>query len=243
MYLSIKGEIKVLGSRADPNSSARFFKTSKDDYAAHDVFLGIPVPELRKLSKEFKDADFDMLKKLLDSSINEERQLALLILVEQYKKSYKEDNINKNKIYEFYLVNIDRVNNWNLVDSSAHYIIGAHIWNQHIDDKILFTLLASDNLWLKRIAIVATWYLIKNNVFVNILEITKILLSNENNKNIHDLLQKAAGWMLREMGKRNISVLLDFLNQYAHKMPRTMLRYSLEKLSEEQKNFFMNKKV
>lgn len=241
MYLTIKEKIKVLGSISDPNSSARFFKTNKDEYAAHDVFLGIPVPELRKLAKEFKDADFDTLKKLLDSSSNEERQLGLFILVDQYQKS-SNDHDKKNKIYEFYFKNIDRVNNWNLVDSSAHYIIGAHIWNKHIDDKILFTLLNSDNLWLKRIAIVATWYLIKNNDFNHLLEISKILLSNENNKNIHDLLQKATGWMLREMGKRDKNALLDFLNQSAHKMPRTMLRYSIEKLSEEQRKIFMNKK-
>lgn len=238
MYLNIKEKIKVLASISDPNNSARFFKTNKEGYAAHDVFLGITVPELRKLSKEFNGADFDIVKKLLESSINEERQLALFIVVEQYQKSSK-DNNKKNEIYEFYLNNIDRVNNWNLVDSSAHYIIGAHIWNNHTDSEILFKLLNSDNLWLKRIAIVATWYLIKNDNFDHILEISKILLD----KNIHDLLQKATGWMLREMGKRDKNILLDFLNQYAHKMPRTMLRYSIEKLSEDQRKFFLNKKV
>lgn len=211
------------------NQATRFFKIGAGEYSAHDFFMGITVPTLRKIVKQYADIDCNVLQKLLDSRFNEERLLGLLILVSQYKKANEEE---KERIYIFYLDNLDRINNWNLVDASAHLIIGAYLWNR--DRQVLDKLALSSNLWHRRIAIVSTWYFIKNDHTDCTFHIAKTLLFDK-----EDLIHKATGWMLREAGKVNVDGLIDFLETYKKQIPRTMLRYSLEKFDQTQKDYFM----
>ena len=166
---------------------------------------------------------------LITSQINEERLLALLILVDQYEKSNEED---RETFYRFYIQHLRHINNWNLVDASAHRLLGAHLWNK--DRHVLIELAASNNLWHKRIAIVATWFFIKRGDFEWTVKISFLLLHDT-----HDLIHKAVGWMLREVGKQDQSVLMAFLDQYADMMPRTMLRYAIERLEPKQRLTYM----
>jgi 3-methyladenine DNA glycosylase AlkD len=214
-----------------PDKAKYFFKTNPGQYAEHDQFIGVSVPNLRKIAKDFSHANLLAIQELLNSKINEERMLGLIILETQYKKA---PHIIKEKLYNFYLNNLHNVNNWNLVDASAHLIMGAHLFNKNKD--FLLELTQSDNLWKRRIAIVATWYFIKKNDFEWTFKIATLLLNDK-----HDLIHKAVGWMIREAGKKNLSVLLEFLDNYASTMPRVMLRYSIEKLSDEQKKLYLTK--
>lgn len=211
-----------------------FFKTGAGHYAEHDIFIGVKVPAVRALAKEFYDLPLDVLQSLIASPINEERFLALVILVNQYQKA---DVQKKDVLYNFYMRNLQHVNNWNLVDASAHLILGAHL---HARDKeLLITLAQSKNLWERRIAIVATWYFIRKNEFTWTVKIATLLLNDT-----HDLIHKAVGWMLREAGERDQAVLIAFLERHAHTMPRTMLRYAIERLPEEQrKDYLLRKKA
>lgn len=215
------------------SASSRFFKTDKGDYAEHDIFINVPVPELRRIAKLYAKLSLSDLQILLYSSINEERLLGLIILTEQYKKAGEE---KRHELFTFYVHNLARVNNWNLVDSSAHLIIGAHLENREKD--LLFHLAKSENLWERRIAIVATWYFIR----INNLSIT-FALAKELLNDTHDLMHKAVGWMLREAGKRNQKELVKFLDEHAAYMPRTMLRYAIEKFDAEQKKIYLSKKT
>jgi 3-methyladenine DNA glycosylase AlkD len=207
---------------------AFFFKTGAGQYAEHDQFIGVNVPTLRKIAKNFTELTTHELQFLIESKINEERLLALLILIFQYKQagSYK-----KEEIYAFYLRNLEHINNWNLVDASAHLIVGAHLINS--DKDILVTLAKSKVIWERRISIIATWYFIRNDDLEWTFKIARMLLNDD-----HDLIHKAVGWMLREAGKRDENQLIAFLNQYAVKMPRTMVRYSIEKLEETQRKIY-----
>jgi 3-methyladenine DNA glycosylase AlkD len=214
------------------NSSSRFFKTDKGGYAEHDIFINVPVPELRRIAKLYAHIPLSDLQILLNSSINEARLLCLIILTAQYKKA---DEKKRHELYTFYVNNLERVNNWNLVDSSAHLIIGAHLATQEKD--LLFTLAKSNNLWKRRIAIVATWYFIR----INDLSIT-FALAKELLNDTHDLMHKAVGWMLREAGKRNPNELVKFLDEHASYMPRTMLRYAIEKFDQDQRKSYLSKK-
>lgn len=211
------------------NQATRFFKVGAAEYSAHDCFLGITVPTLRKIAKQYADIDYDVLQELLDSKFNEERLLSLFILVSRYKKAKIEE---KEKIFLFYLNNLDRVNNWNLVDASAHLIVGAYLWNR--DRQILDKLAVSKSLWHRRVAIVSTWYFIKNGHTKDTLRIAKILLLDK-----HDLIYKATGWMLREAGKVDASSLIDFLETYKQQMPRTMLRYAIERFDQSKRIYFL----
>lgn len=216
-----------------PNAAARFFKTGSGDYAEKDKFIGVNVPTLRIVANKFITLPILDIQLLLESPINEERQLALFILVKRYSLGSLQE---KKKIYQFYMKNLKYVNNWNLVDSSAHLIIGAHLLETN--KNILLTLSKSKLLWEKRVAIVATWYFIRNDQFEWTLKIAKILLQDP-----HDLIHKAVGWMLREVGKRNLNTLITFLDQHATSMPRTMLRYAIEKFPpKERKAYLMQKK-
>lgn len=197
-----------------------FYKTGPGEYAEGDKFMGIPNPELRKMAKDFKILSLDELQTLIKSPYNEKRLLALFILILKYQKSDKQ---TQNSIFNFYVDNISQINNWNLVDSSAHLIIGAHLLD--VDRKSLIDLAKSDNLWERRIAIVSTWCFIRKNDLEWTFKIAKLLLNDK-----HDLIHKAVGWMLREAGKRNEQKLISFLKQHAKKMPRTMFRYATEKL-------------
>ncbi|QQR48942.1 DNA alkylation repair protein [bacterium] len=207
------------------SSASGFFKTGAGHYAEHDIFIGVTVPCLRKIAQQFADLSLDDLQELITSKINEERLLALLILIAQYKKATSE---HKEEIYQFYLKNLNHVNNWNLVDASAHWIMGAHLWER--DRSILLVLAQSECLWRRRIAIVATWYFIRKNDLTWTFDIARVLLDDK-----HDLIHKAVGWMLREAGKSDGQALMDFVDCNVLKMPRTMLRYSIEKFPEQQR--------
>jgi len=211
----------------------RFFKTSKGEYGEGDEFLGIKVPESRKVAKQFKDLSLSEIQELLNSQVHEERLIGLFILVEQYRKG---DEEKKNAIYNFYLKNTKRVNNWDLVDLSAEKIIGAYLMDK--DKKVLFKLARSKSLWEKRIAIMSTFQFIKNGMFETTLEISDILLKEE-----HDLIHKAVGWMLREIGNRNLVVEELYLKKHYKTMPRTMLRYAIEKFPENKRQAYLKGSV
>ena len=213
-------------------NSARFFKTNEGDYSAHDHFLGVCVPTVRVIAKTFADLDHADLTTLFASKFNEERLLALFILINQYQKG---SPAIKQACYELYIKNIRHVNNWNLVDASAHEIVGAHLFAG--DRSILRTLAASDNLWERRIAIVTTWHFIRKNDFEWTLTIAKLLLTDS-----HDLMHKATGWMLREMGKKDQTPLINFLDAHAPVMPRTMLRYAIEKFPIDVRKDYLARK-
>lgn len=208
-----------------------FFKTGKGQYGEGDKFLGIVVPNTRGVAKRHKDAPFEVMVELLQSEWHECRLCALLMLVERFKRSGETE---RKAIYDFYLTQTARINNWDLVDLSAPYIIGEYLKDKPRED--LYRLADSALLWDQRIAVVATIALIRNNDFIDILRLSERLLHHP-----HDLMQKAVGWMLREMGKRDKDLLLQFLDQYAREMPRTMLRYSIEKLTEEERRHYMKR--
>lgn len=207
-----------------------FFKTKEGEYGEHDRFIGVTVPTLRKIAKSYYNLDMEDLSRLITSEFNEERFLALAILIMQYQKAQ-----DKEFFYNFYLNNIKYVNNWNLVDASAHHVIGAYLWDKEKD--YLFTLTKSEILWERRIAMVATWYFIKNNELDTTFEIAKLLLNDK-----HDLMHKAVGWMLREAGKKDEKQLIDFLDRYISQMPRTVVRYAIEKFPEEVRKNILQKK-
>lgn len=213
----------------DANKATRFFKTDPGSYAAHDQFLGVTVPTLRMIAKQYKNISLDDLQILIESPFNEERLLALFILVRQYQKG---DARTKTACYDFYMRNLKHVNNWNLVDSSAHLILGAHLVDR---DKQLFISLAnSESLWERRIAIIATLHFIRQNDLSWTFKIARILLHDS-----HDLMHKAVGWMLREAGKKDKTQLIAFLNEHASTMPRTMLRYAIEQFDQEQRKIYL----
>ncbi len=210
---NIRDELRKFSDAKIAEHSQRFFKTGKGEYGEGDKFLGIRVPVLRKLAKKYKNISLDEIVELLKSPFHEERLLAVFMLVNAFKKS--SDEVRKN-IYEIYLANTEFINNWDIVDSSAHFIVGAYLRNR--DKKSLYTLAKSENLWERRIAIIATFHFIKNNEFADALKISRILLTDE-----EDLIHKAVGWMLREIGNRNIETEEKFLKKHYKKMPRTML--------------------
>lgn len=208
-----------------------FFKTGKGEYGEGDVFLGINVPLQRQLAKSHKDLNQSGIQKLLESKFHEFRLTGLLILVEKYKNGGEKEKV---KVTDFYLKNIRFINNWDLVDLSAPNILGSYFLNK--DREILIKLAKSDNLWARRISIVATFAFIRNGEYADTLRISAILLSDK-----HDLIHKAVGWMLREVGKKDQKVLLSFLDEHVRVMPRTALRYAIERLSEKQKKRYMKK--
>ncbi len=227
MFDTIQHLREILGYSVDstPERVSIYFKTSPGDYAEHDRFMGITVPVLRKIAKRFITISLGELGFLIQSQINEERLLTLIILAAQYKAGAL---AQKEEIYQFYRTNMRHINNWNLVDSSAHLIIGAHLFER--DRNELKELAASQNLWERRIAIVSTWYFIRKSDLEWTFKIAKLLLNDS-----HDLIHKAVGWMLREAGKKDEVRLISFLYEYAHQMPKTMVRYAMERLSKEQK--------
>lgn len=199
----------------------RFFKTGPGEYGEGDRFLGVTVPTLRALAREHQDLPLKQITILLKSPWHEERVLALLILVRQYARGTLDQ---RQRIYRAYLAHTRHINNWDLVDCSAEHIVGAHLSNG--GSATLVTLARSDNLWRRRIAVMATYYDIKRGAFRETLKLARLLLDDE-----HDLIHKAMGWMLREVGKRDRDALEAFLKRHADRMPRTMLRYAIERFS------------
>ncbi|REL33241.1 DNA alkylation repair protein [Rhodohalobacter sp. SW132] len=225
----IQKELRELADPKVAEHSARFFKTGKGEYGEGDVFHGIRVPKQRKIAKKYRDLPLNEVQTLLQSDYHEERLTALLILVYRFPKT---DPDLQKKIYSFYLSSTDRINNWDLVDSSAPKIVGAWLLNR--SRNILFELAKSDNIWERRIAIMATFYFIKQNDFEDTLKIAELLLDDP-----HDLIHKATGWMLREIGKQNEPLLESFLKPRYGNMPRTMLRYAIEKLPKNKRKAYL----
>lgn len=228
----LKDDLKKFSNSKKAQVLQRFFKTGKGEYGEGDIFLGITVPESRKIAINYSDLSFREIKFLLNSKIHEERLIALLILVHNYKK-YPE---KREVIYQFYLSNISSINNWDLVDLSAHKIIGEYL----LDKKrsILYTLAKSKNIWARRISIISTFAFIKENDFVDSIKLANLLLSDS-----HDLIHKSVGWVLREIGKKDFKTLETFLNKNYKKMPRTMLRYSIEKFPENLRKAYLFGKI
>jgi len=224
----IARELRLLANPEKARGLTRFFKTAPGEYGAGDVFLGIMVPEQRIVAKNNATATLAELQSLLNSKIHEFRLTALLVLVEQAETGSK-------KIVDFYLKNSNNVNNWDLVDLSAPRILGQYLLER--DRKILYKLARSKNLWQKRIAIISTLTFIKQHQFADTIKLAEILLNDE-----HDLIQKAVGWMLREVGKKDLKTKLAFLQKFAALMPRTMLRYAIERLPENQRQKFLQQK-
>jgi 3-methyladenine DNA glycosylase AlkD len=223
-----------LQKKANPEKAkilSRFFKTGKGEYGEGDVFLGIVVPEQRKIARMYSDLPLKYLKGLLSGRTHEHRLVALFILVLKYKKA---DDSARRGIFDFYLENMGHINNWDLVDLSAPNIIGDYLLTR--DRSILFDLARSEDIWQKRIAVMSTFTFIKNNQFEDTFRIAELLLRDK-----HDLIHKAVGWMLREIGKRDRNAEEDFLKKHYLDMPRTMLRYAIEKFDDEDRKFYLKK--
>jgi 3-methyladenine DNA glycosylase AlkD len=235
---------KELQNLADPDKAAilqRFFKTGLGQYGEGDIFIGVMVPHSRQVAKKFSQLPLGEVRTLLYSRIHEERLVALLILALRYSSSASSSREENEEIVKFYLDNIKQVNNWDLVDLSAPNILGAHLMVDNRDDrrrKLLYKLAKSENVWERRIAIVATHHFIRNGDFSDTLQIAEMLLQDR-----HDLIHKAAGWMLREVGKRDSAAEEAFLEKHCSVMPRTMLHYAIERLPERKRRRYTRKKL
>jgi len=220
-------ELQTLQNPEQAKQLQRFFKTKKGEYGEGDIFLGIKVPIQRKIANKY-NLNLTELQSLLSSKIHEHRLTALFILIKKYQKTKDKESIN------FYLKNTKNINNWDLVDLSAPKILGDYLLNK--EKTILYKLANSKNLWENRIAILSTFTFIKNNQFQDSLNLSKLFLKHK-----HDLIHKATGWMLREIGKKDLTVLEQFLKTNYKQMPRTMLRYSIERLEETKRQFYLTK--
>jgi 3-methyladenine DNA glycosylase AlkD len=225
-----------LRSLASPVTAAlqqRYFKTAPGEYGAGDVFLGIKVPPLRALAKEWRDAELTTIAALLQSRYHEERLLALLLLIQFYEQA---PDRGRTAAYRLYLDNTRYINNWDLVDVSAPRIVGRHL--QARSRQVLHRMARSSSLWDRRIAMLATLHFIRTDDFDDTLRIAATLLHDE-----HDLMHKAVGWMLREVGKRDIAIEEEFLRRHYRDMPRTMLRYAIERFPEAKRKKYLSGKV
>ena len=228
--LTLSALRKKLKNKAEKKKAKilqRFFKTGPGEYGEGDVFLGVVVPEIRKIVKEYGSLKLKDVAKLLRSKIHEERLTALLIMVNKFQAGEE-----KEKIYRLYLKTIKYINNWDLVDLSADKIVGDYLLNK--PKSILYKLAKSKNVWERRIAIMSTFNFIKNNKFEETLKIARTFLNDE-----HDLIHKAAGWMLREIGKRDLKTEEKFIKKYCKKMPRTMLRYAVERFPVKKRKQYL----
>jgi len=229
----IQDTLRRLGNRVLAEHSQRFFKTGKGQYGEGDKFLGIRVPVIRKLAKKYKGISLKNALKLLKSPYHEERLFALLILVEKFPGAGEEE---QGGIYDLYLNNTIHINNWDLVDISAGHIVGAYLADKN--KKPLYQLARSNRLWERRIAIISTFYMIKRDKFTDALKVAALLRDDK-----EDLIHKAVGWMLREIGKRNAAVEKAFLKKHYRQMPRTMLRYAIEKFPEKERQMYLLGKI
>ncbi|WP_345971892.1 DNA alkylation repair protein [Sulfurimonas diazotrophicus] len=230
---TISETLKNLGDPDIAEHSQRFFKTGEGEYGAGDRFLGVRVPVLRKQVAAFRAAPLPEVKKLLHSPYHEERLFALLLMVAKYERG---DAAEKEAVYNCYMANTASINNWDLVDSSAPYIVGEYLIAR--DKAILYTFARSESLWERRIAIMATFYFIRKGRFDTALEIAELLLADT-----HDLIHKAVGWMLREVGNRDPDRERAFLASRYKSMPRTMLRYAIEKFPEPERKAYLKGEV
>lgn len=249
----LKSLLEEFQKKANPSKAmllSGFFKTGKGEYGEGDIFLGLTVPEQRVLAKKYIHLDLQEIQALIDSKIHEHRLTGLIILAYKYENAEKEEKKEKNnkmkkkkdilkkQIFYFYISNSKKINNWDLVDVTCPRIVGVYLSNKKEKErKILYKFAKSNNLWEKRIAIVSTYAFIRKKDFRDTLAISEILMNDT-----HDLIHKAVGWMLREVGKQDKKTELKFLDRHAKHMPRTMLRYSIEKFSQEEKLHYMTRK-
>jgi 3-methyladenine DNA glycosylase AlkD len=235
--MKAKDVIKDLNTYADKEKAKilqKFFKTGKGEYGEGDIFIGIVVPNIRIVAKKYKDLTFPEIQKLLNSKIHEHRLTALFILTYQYPKA---DEKLKKKIVEFYLKNTKQINNWDLIDLSSVEILGEYFLEHNAYKRVLLKFSKSKNLWERRISIIATFTFIRDRQFADSLKIAETLLNDK-----EDLIHKAVGWMLREIGKRDLKTEEEFLKKHYQKMPRTMLRYAIEKFPEDKRQLYLLKK-
>lgn len=232
MLSDLKNTLQALAQPERAVFTARYFRTGPGEYGEGDVFLGIPVPQLRQVARKFPNLPPDDLHALLESPIHEHRLVALLVLVAIFKKA----GIQARREWcEFYLAHLHRVNNWDLVDVSARDILGEFLLN--LDRGLLDHLAATDHLWSQRAAIIATHAFIRRGQFSDTFRLAEGFLTHR-----HDLIHKATGWMLREVGGKNEEALREFLDEFAPRMPRTMLRYAIEKLPEAERRAYLQRK-
>lgn len=229
----IRNELRKLGNKEIAEHSQRFFKTGDGQYGEGDKFWGIRVPVLRNLAKKYQKISIRKAFLLLKSQFHEERLLSLLMLIDVFKKTNEE---SKELIYKLYLDNTKFINNWDLVDCSAEHIVGAYLRERN--RQPIYSLAKSKDLWERRISIMSTFHFIKNKEFIETLKVSEILLHDK-----EDLIHKAVGWMLREIGKRDIKAEEDFLKKHYKVMPRTMLRYAIEKFPEEKRVKYLKGKI
>jgi len=225
MLNELQKELKKLSNPKQAKLLQGFFKTGEDQYGEGDIFLGIMMPIQRKIAQRFINLDFKDIQKLLNSKIHEYRMVALLILTYIYSQA---SNERKKEVYNFYLKNTKNINNWDLIDVTSHKIIGDYLKDK--PREILYKLAKSENLWEKRISIISCFAFIKDNDFKDALNISKILLNDK-----HDLIHKAVGWVLREIGKKDQIIEENFLKKHYKNMPRTMLRYAIERFDEDKR--------
>ena len=222
-------ELKTHASFQHKTSSERFFKSGVGEYSQHDIFIGVRMRDIRKIAKKYyKETRLDEISKILNNQIHEVRHLGLILLLNKYTSGQKE------KVFECYLENIQAVNNWDLVDTTAPHILGDFIFLHQDKLNILYQYAKSENLWLKRIAIVATFSFIKQSEFKPTITVAKTLLNDK-----HDLIHKAIGWMLREVYKKNADTAEQFLKQNYAQLPRTTLRYAIERMNDHKRQAYL----
>lgn len=229
----IRKRLRQFATREKAGVLQGFFKTGPGEYGEGDLFLGVVVPDIRRVVKEYQDTPLGEIKKILASRYHEERLLALLMLVRHYANG---DDAMKKRIYSLYFKSMRSINNWDLVDLSAPHIVGAHLLDRN--RKPLYVLAKSNDLWKRRISVLATFMFIRQNDFADALRIAETLLTDG-----HDLLHKAVGWMLREVGKRDLRAEERFLKRHYKTMPRTMLRYAIERFPEGKRQRYLNGRV
>jgi 3-methyladenine DNA glycosylase AlkD len=229
MLENIKKDLDRLSDPAKAEFLPRFFKTFPGGYAEGDVFIGITVPKIRAVAQQYANLALQQVRHLLRSRVHEHRLAALLILVDRFRRS---DEPERERIAAFYLDNLSYVNNWDLVDLSADNILGNFLFDK--DRSILYTLCRSDHLWSQRVSLISTFFFIRHGQFDDTFRLAEQLLSHK-----HDLIHKAAGWMLREVGKRDKKAEVTFLKKHYRVMPRTTLRYAIEKFGSEERERYM----
>ncbi len=231
MLNQAKQDLQKLKNKEKAKILSRFFKTGKGEYGEGDVFFGITVPDQRKVAKKYSNLNLEEVQDLFSSKIHEHRLVALLILIKKYKSS---DAKVRKGFFDFYLKNTKNINNWDLVDLSASHIVGNYLLDKN--KSILYKLAKSNDLWERRISIISTFEFIRNNRFEETLKISELLLNDR-----HDLIHKAVGWMLREVGKRDQEIEEQFLKKHYRNMPRTMLRYAIERFDKDKRKFYLVK--
>lgn len=230
---AIRRELRALGDPAIAAHSQGFFKTGKGEYGEGDRFLGIRVPVIRKLVRKHRSATLIALTRMLQSKWHEERLFAVLALADRFARA---DDADRKAIFDIYTSNLEYVNNWDIVDGSAHLIVGP--WLESRSRRLLYKLVRSENLWERRVAIMSTYHYIRRGEFDDTFALSKQLLDDD-----EDLIHKAVGWMLREAGNRDLPAEEKFLRKHYKNMPRTMLRYAIERFPEKKRKNYLHGRI